>query len=224
MYNDIIRRIVKDTIKQAQQAIAPHHIDVVVNNAGVVSGKLFLKLEPSDVQRTFAINTMSHYWMNQAILPSMIQQKKGFIVTISSVMSLFGSAGLSDYSASKWAVTGFHESLRLELRKLKCHDQIKTLLVCPYAINTGMFSGIFANTPIVRALVPVLEPQDVVDRIFDAMQREDQVLIGCAGGLHRVAFPWLHIILHSLPTTLMDLLIGLLGGCDGMDTFTGHRS
>lgn len=197
-------------------------IDVVVNNAGIVKGKPFLDLTPADVERTFKINSMSHFWMNQAVLPQMIAQKKGLIVTMSSVMSLVGSAGLTDYCASKWAVTGLHEALRLELVRLKCDKEIDTLLICPYAVNTGMFKGIFENSPLVKALVPVLEPQAVVDRIFTAMQNGDKSMIGCAGGWHGLVFPWLSLILHALPVPIMDSLIATLGGCNGMDTFKGR--
>ena len=165
---------------------------------------------------------LSHFWLNQVILPDLIEQKQGLIVTMSSVMSLVGSAGLCDYCASKWAATGFHESLRLELKQMQCDQYIDTLLVCPYAVNTGMFQGIFDNNPVVRALMPVLVTEDVADRIIGAMQNREQILIGCTQSWHRFIFPWLGVLLHMLPTVVMDSIVGALGGCSGMDTFTGR--
>ena len=170
---------VKDVINRARKDIKPDTIDIVINNAAIMYGKPFLQLDPKQVQQTMDVNVLSHFWLNQAILPGFIEQKSGLIVTISSLMSLVGSAGLTDYCATKWAVSGFHESLRLELKRMNCDHFIDTLLVCPYAVNTGMFQGIFEQVPLVQSLMPVLETNDVCDLIIRAMQKNDRVLIGC---------------------------------------------
>ena len=70
----------------------------------------------------------------------MLLKNHGHIVTISSIAGIFGQAGLSDYCASKFAAVGFNDSLRNELLNLKITG-VKTTLVCPYFINTGMFEG-----------------------------------------------------------------------------------
>ncbi len=79
--------------------------------------------------------------MAKAFLPSIIQKNHGHIITIASMAGLFGNAGLCDYCASKFAAIGFDESLRNELLRLG-KDGVKTTVVCPYYINTGMFKGI----------------------------------------------------------------------------------
>ncbi len=81
--------------------------------------------------------------MGKAFLPSIIEKNHGHIVTIASMAALYGTAGLCDYTASKFAVFGYHESLRNELINLG-KDKVQTTVVCPYYINTGMFDGIKA--------------------------------------------------------------------------------
>lgn len=71
----------------------------------------------------------------------MLEKNHGHIVTIASMAGLFGVAGLSDYCASKFAAVGFDESLRNEFAALG-KTGIKTTVVCPYYIKTGMFDGV----------------------------------------------------------------------------------
>ena len=76
----------------------------------------------------------------KAFLPKMIEKNHGHLVTIASMAGKFGSAGLCDYCASKFAVVGFDESVRNDLVRLK-KNGVKTTVVCPFYINTGMFKG-----------------------------------------------------------------------------------
>jgi short-subunit dehydrogenase len=80
--------------------------------------------------------------LGKAFLPAIMEKNHGHIVTIASMAGLFGNAGLCDYCASKFAAVGFDESLRNEILRLG-KDGVKTTVVCPYYINTGMFQGIF---------------------------------------------------------------------------------
>ncbi len=74
----------------------------------------------------------------------MMAKNKGHIITIASSAGFFGVAGLMDYCASKFGAVGIHESLTSELFTLGI-DGVKTTLVCPYYINTGMFDGVKAR-------------------------------------------------------------------------------
>lgn len=96
----------------------------------------------------------------------MIADKQGHIVTVSSVTGLLGTYACTDYSATKFACVGFHESLFSELRA-HGHDYIAMTLVCPYYINTGMFTGVKPR------LFPMLEPKYVADKIVDAMLKNE---------------------------------------------------
>lgn len=115
-------------------------VDIVINNAGVVNGRMFLDAEDEHLERTMKVNIMAHMWMLKAYLPAMLARNSGYIVTVASTMGYAPAVGLSDYCASKHAAVGFHESIRLELRRL--NSAVRTLLVCPYATSTGMFEGI----------------------------------------------------------------------------------
>eukprot|EP01083_Nonionella_stella_P252355 869587_1 len=60
------------------------HIDILINNAGIVNAKPILELNKKRIKLNFAVNTLSHFWTVQAFLPKMIERKSGHIVTISS--------------------------------------------------------------------------------------------------------------------------------------------
>jgi short-subunit dehydrogenase len=70
----------------------------------------------------------------------MLSSNRGHIVTVASVAGLFGSSNMIDYCSSKFAAVGFDESLRAELYSRKVTG-VKTTVVCPYHIDTGMFDG-----------------------------------------------------------------------------------
>lgn len=71
----------------------------------------------------------------------MLAKNHGHIVMVSSIAGLFGSSKLCDYSASKFAVVGFIDSLKNEFSRLG-KDGIQTTCVCPFYLNTGMFDGV----------------------------------------------------------------------------------
>ncbi|TFK43755.1 retinal short-chain dehydrogenase/reductase [Crucibulum laeve] len=146
---------------------------VLVNNAGVVQGKLLLDLTPKDVQQTFGVNTLAHYWTLKAFLPGMLEAKRGHIVTVSSVLGLVGTAQMSDYNASKAALISLHESLRAELDKhYKC-PKIRTTLVCPGHILTPMFKTIsFPKASLFKFFFPSVQPVTVVKRIIQALDEQ----------------------------------------------------
>lgn len=104
--------------------------------------------------------------MAKAFLPDMIADKEGHIVTVSSVTGLVGTYACTDYSATKFACVGFHESLFSELRA-HGHDYVGMTLVCPYYINTGMFTGVRPR------LFPMLEPQYVADKIVESVLKNE---------------------------------------------------
>lgn len=97
----------------------------------------------------------------------MIKKRKGHIVTVGSLTGMLGTYKCTDYSATKHAAIGFHESLLTEL-KTHGYDKINMSLVCPYFINTGMFDGCKPRN------MSMLEPKDVAKRIIMAIRREEE--------------------------------------------------
>merc|ERR550514_51439 len=88
----------------------------------------------------FAVNTMSLFWMAKKFLPSMMARDNGHFVVVSSLAGVFASPLMVDYSASKFAAKGFTDALRMELAKLG-KAGVKTLCVCPAAMQTELFKG-----------------------------------------------------------------------------------
>ncbi|XP_056130397.1 retinol dehydrogenase 10-A isoform X3 [Lampris incognitus] len=115
-------------------------VTMLINNAGVVAGHRMLDCPDELMEKTMKVNSHAHFWMVKAFLPQMKAQNHGHIVTIASVLGLFSTACVEDYCASKFAAVGFHESLAHELLAEEI-DGVKTTLVCPYIVDTGMFEG-----------------------------------------------------------------------------------
>ncbi|KAJ8503171.1 hypothetical protein ONZ45_g11094 [Pleurotus djamor] len=146
---------------------------VLINNAGVVQGKLILDLSPEDIRQTFDVNTLAHFWTLKAFLPGMIEAKTGHIVTMSSVMGIVGSAQMSDYCASKAALTLLHESLRYELDKRYNCPKIRTTLVTPGHVFTPLFSTTkLPSWPLFKFLAPSLHPITVVKAVIAALDEQ----------------------------------------------------
>jgi all-trans-retinol dehydrogenase (NAD+) len=92
-------------------------VDILINNAGIVSGKYLLDASDPEIERTFQVNTLALFWTVRAFLPSMLERDSGHLVTVASAAGLAGTAKLTDYCSSKFAAVGFDESLRLELKQ-----------------------------------------------------------------------------------------------------------
>lgn len=186
-------------------------VDVLINNAGVVTGKYLLDASEEQIRRTFDVNTLAGYWTTRAVLPGMLARNHGVIVTIASAAGLVGVAKQTDYSASKWGAIGFTESLRAELRSFG--SRVRTLVVAPYYINTGMFDGVRTKFPLV---LPILEPVKVAGRVLNAVE----------AGRQQVMLPPLVRILpplRLLPVPAFDLILDLFGINHTMDHFVGRR-
>ncbi|KGD61753.1 short-chain dehydrogenase/reductase SDR [Alcanivorax jadensis T9] len=143
----------------------------LINNAGVVFGGEFEQVSLEQHLNTFRINTEGLMATSHAFIEDLIQSKEGYLVNIASASAFVGLPYGSTYAASKWAVVGFSESIRLELdvRKIK-HVHVTT--VCPSYISTGMFDGV--KTPM---FTPMLTPGKVVNSIIRGMQKKDSFVI-----------------------------------------------
>lgn len=184
-------------------------VDILINNAGIVSGKFITELSDEHITRTMGVNVLSHFWTIKAFLPAMISSNRGHIVTVASAAAISASTKMCDYVASKFAVYGLNESLRLDLARRGVKG-VHTTCVCPYYINTGMFDGVKTNF-----LLPILEEDYVANRVVDAIQHNDQHLV----------MPWIVNLIYLLrlfPAPVMDFVSNALGVTKTMDEFQGR--
>uniref|UniRef100_A0A7N6FFY6 Short-chain dehydrogenase/reductase 3 n=1 Tax=Anabas testudineus TaxID=64144 RepID=A0A7N6FFY6_ANATE len=147
-------------------------VSILVNNAGVVAGRRLLDCPDELLERTLLVNCHALFWMTKAFLPQMKTKNHGHIVTVASALGLFSTA--CDYCASKFAAVGFHESLTHELRAEDL-DGIKSTLVCPYIVDTGMFAGCEIRKEL-RSLIPPLQPLYTVQQSMKAILTEQQMI------------------------------------------------
>ncbi|XP_011497529.1 PREDICTED: short-chain dehydrogenase/reductase family 16C member 6-like [Ceratosolen solmsi marchali] len=161
----------EDVYKQASRLTKEvGRVSILVNNAGVVTGRKFLDSTDQMIIRTMDVNIMSHFWTVKAFLPAMLKENKGHIVSIASLAGHVGCTKLVDYTASKFAAVGFDEALRAELEAEG--SDIKTTVICPYFIrSTGMFDDVMSR------FIPTLSPDEVADRVITAMRCNERFAI-----------------------------------------------
>jgi all-trans-retinol dehydrogenase (NAD+) len=187
-------------------------VDVLINNAGVVSGAAFLETPDEKIIRTMQVNTFPLFWTCKAFLPSMIERNSGHLVTIASAAGIIGVRGLADYSASKFAAFGFDEAVRMDLRSMK--SAVKTTVICPFFIDTGMFLGVKTRFPL---LMPILKDTKAAKRIVRAVLKNKKRLIMPAF-VHMVYF------LRLLPTAILDMTADFFGINKAMNEYRGRES
>merc|ERR1712179_101414 len=185
-------------------------VTILINNAGIVSGSSILDTPDGRITKTFEVNVFAHFWTIKAFLPDMLERRQGHVVNIASLAGHSGTPKLVDYCASKFAAVGIDEALRVELFAQGHSDYIKTTVVCPYYISTGMFAGV------VSKVVPILEPEYVADRAVAATLTNQEVLL----------LPWWSMFLISLkallPSPAFIKLSNAFGLNTSMDEFAGR--
>ncbi|XP_039725241.1 short-chain dehydrogenase/reductase family 16C member 6-like [Pteropus medius] len=184
-------------------------VTILINNAGIVVGKLFLDIPDEMVEKSFLVNVLSHFWTYKAFLPAMIKANHGHLVCISSAAGLFGIGGLTEYSSTKFAAFGLTEALLFELKMIN-KSKINTTIVCPLFVNTGMFDGVTIKYPF---LLPLLEQEYVAQKIVNAVLEEQNYLIIPK----RVWF--LVILKQLLSVSMTSVLVKFFGVDTCMDLF-----
>ncbi|NWH75512.1 RDHE2 dehydrogenase, partial [Piaya cayana] len=148
-------------------------VTILINNAGIATRKKFLDCPDSLMEKTMEVNAMAHFWTYKAFLPAMMASNHGHLVCVSSAAGRFGVSYITDYCASKFAAFGFAESVSWEIRDLE-KTGVKTTIVCPCVMNTGMFAGYKSKWP---TLIPMLEPEYVAEQIITAIRQDKAILM-----------------------------------------------
>jgi len=109
-------------------------VDVLINNAGITKDMLFMRMSEEEWDQVLRVNLKGVFNCSQAVIRSMIKERSGRIVNISSVVGQIGNMGQTNYAASKAAIMGFTKSLAKEVAS----RGITVNAVAPGFINTGM--------------------------------------------------------------------------------------
>ena len=146
-------------------------IDVLINNAGVVYGGGFSEVPLAQHRATIAVNLVGVITVTHVFLPDLLARPEGHIVNIASAAAVLALPRATTYAASKWALLGFSESLREELRQQGRH-RVRVTAVCPSYIATGLFAG---ARP--ARLTWLLRPEDVALSVLRAVERDREFLL-----------------------------------------------
>lgn len=162
----------RDAIKEMAGKIRREVGDVtmLINNAGIMPCKPLLQTTEREITSSFNVNIISHLWLVQEFLPSMMEKNHGHIVAMSSMAGLIGLRNLVPYCATKFAVRGMMEALHEELREDKRDfSGIKFTVICPYIVDTGLCKNPKIKFP---SLMKILTAQEAADNIVDAVRRD----------------------------------------------------
>jgi 3-oxoacyl-[acyl-carrier protein] reductase len=111
------QHVINDVVKDFTR------IDILINNAGITRDALLMRMTEDQWDSVIAVNLKSVFNLTKAVLMTMIKQKNGSIVNMSSVVGVSGNAGQSNYSASKAGIIGFTKSIAKEVgsRNIRCN-------------------------------------------------------------------------------------------------------
>ncbi|RMZ85671.1 hypothetical protein DV737_g674, partial [Chaetothyriales sp. CBS 132003] len=178
------------------------HPSVLINNAGIGTGKSVLTSEDKVLDKIFKINLISHFILIKEFLPAMLSNKKGHIVGISSVAAVLPVPGLLDYSCTKIGVLYLNDGLRSELHTSYPNGKtIQTTVVHPSWHKTAIIAG--REDRLERYGFKIDPPTNVTDKVLE------HVFAGRSGQLFIPKSQGHLTILRALPLWLQDTLMGI---------------
>lgn len=164
---------IEAVVKEVTQRFG--YIDLLVNNAGYAAGGFTEELPIEEWQRQFEVNFFGMVAVTKAVLPSMRESRSGKIINISSISGRIGFPAMGPYAASKFAVEGFSESLRLEMLRYG----IYVVLMEPGSYKTNIWSKgldsltITPNSPYSKEMKNILKQ---IQQTADVAPSPDEVI------------------------------------------------
>ena len=138
-------------------------IDILINNAGITKDNLLMRMGEEDFDKVIEVNLKSVFNMTKAVQRTMLKQRKGSIINMSSVVGVKGNARQSNYAASKAGIIGFSKSIALELGS----RNIRSNVIAPGFIETEMTAKLDEKTVDVwRNAIPLKRggsPEDIAN-------------------------------------------------------------
>lgn len=151
-----IEKFVKNLKKQKLR------FQILINNAGIAPSGPFAEKEFLVWKKAIDINILGLIHLTHSLIPFLISEKKSSIINLASIAGKFGSEGTAVYSATKHAVVGFSQALRMEFY----NSNLEVNWICPSMVKTRMTDGV---TPSI--FTPVIEPIQVVSAIKKAIRK-----------------------------------------------------
>jgi all-trans-retinol dehydrogenase (NAD+) len=185
-------------------------IDVLVNNAGVVFGGEFLAVPLAKHRATVEVNLTGLLTVTHVFLPDLLDRPAGHVVNVASAAAVGAFPGATSYGASKWAVLGFSDSLREELR-LRGRRHVRVTCVCPTFVDTGLFAG---ARPL--RLTRLLRAEDVAAAVLRAVERDREFVL--LPGMVR----FVYALGGVLPRRVFRRVCAWLGASTSMADWRGH--
>ncbi len=174
----------EECIARAERELGP--VDVLVNNAGVFIWRPFLKMAPEDWDRVIATNLTGAASFCRAVLPGMVERRRGRIVNVSSIHGMRGDANVAAQAAAKFGLIGLTQSLAREFR---AHN-IAVNAVCPGTVENKKDEGEALHT---EPLAEKLWPRDVARAVLFLASDDAAAITGTAlevfGGTHLTIQP-----------------------------------
>lgn len=188
--------------------------DVLINNAGIVSGNEYFWDTDMQGQNelTIRVNLVAQMQVTRLFLPGMIQDKTRAkrVLNVASAAATVSNPRMSVYAASKWGLYAWSDSLRLELDQAG-HNHIRITTFCPSYVSTGMFAGASA-----MLLTPIITPSRAVNDAWSAM------LAGKPVQFSPRAVNLAKILRGVLPLRIWDRVARAMGVYSSMDRFRGR--
>ena len=148
--------------------------DILINNAGIATFGTVLDMDPEEWKKMIDVNLMGTYYVTREVLPQLIEKNGGDIINISSTNGLNGAATASAYSASKFGVIGFTESLAQEVRR----NNIRVSALTPSTVATDLaldLSLIKENDE-----TKLMQPEDIAEFIVNQLKLNPRIYVKTA--------------------------------------------
>ena len=150
--------------------------DVVVNNAGAGRWQFVEETSAEDAVQMMALPYFAAFYVTKAFLPQMLARRSGTIVTVNSPVAHVVWPGATGYAAARWALRGFTEALRADLRGTGVH----VMAVCAGKTASDYFTnnpGAEERIPKFARLLPTLTPEDVAVAMVRGLERQSREVI-----------------------------------------------
>lgn len=170
----------REAIEQLVQQLKDVQIDILFNNAGILTGGMIEQQSMVDIYNMFQVNLNAIVHLTHGLLPGMLARKRGKIINSSSVSAYMHFPGASTYAASKAAVVAFTDCIRIELKD----TGVSTLLLLIPAVKTGLYQELERlhgqNLPVFNETI---SPLKYVQMIREAILHDLEVLepVGLTG-------------------------------------------